>query len=76
MSTTNADSLLRESAFAFAGMGRCRLSPSDIATWRGAWMYVTPILFRGSAFVFSCRVLSRTKAVGIERRSWSNDGER
>ena len=27
MSTPNADSLLRESAFAFSGMGRCRLLP-------------------------------------------------
>jgi hypothetical protein len=31
MSTPNADSLLRESAFAFAGMNRCRLSLSEIA---------------------------------------------
>jgi len=31
----NADPLLRGSAFAFAGMGRCRLSPSPIAALRG-----------------------------------------
>jgi len=36
MSTTNADSLLRESAFAFAGMNRYRHSPSSIAALRGA----------------------------------------
>jgi hypothetical protein len=36
MSTPNADSLFRESAFAFAGMGRCRLLPSPIAALRGA----------------------------------------
>ena len=31
MSTTHADSLLRESAFAFSGLDRYRLSLSEIA---------------------------------------------
>ena len=52
MSTTNADSLLRGSAFGFAGMARYRISLSEIAACgrRGACTKPAPILFRGSAF--------------------------
>ncbi len=38
MFTTNADSLLRESAFAFSGLGRCR--PSRTIARRGSACFV------------------------------------
>lgn len=69
MDGASADSLLRESAFAFLGINRYRFSPSPIAAWRGAGpFFVSPT--RCPLPAASC-----ISAVG-DRPVWPEEGRR